>query len=59
MLDEGVRADAIVIDFSKVFDIVSHDKMLTKIAVTGVDLRADVWVKESLLRRSQRVRVDR
>ena len=32
--------------------------MLTKIAATGVDLRVVVWVKEFLLGRSQRVRVD-
>jgi hypothetical protein len=32
--------------------------MLTKIAVTGVDLRVVVWVEESLLRLSQTVRVD-
>jgi hypothetical protein len=29
-LDEGVRTDAIVIDFSRVFDLVPHDRLLTK-----------------------------
>ena len=57
-LDEGVRADAIVIDFSKAFDLVPHDRLLTKIVATGVDLRVVVWVKELLLGRSQRVRLD-
>ena len=57
-LDEGVRTDAIIIDFSKAFDLVPHDRLLTKIAATGVDLRVVVWVKEFLLGRSQRVRVD-
>jgi len=33
--------------------------LVTKIAATGVDLRVVVWVKEFLLRRSQRVRADR
>jgi hypothetical protein len=50
-LDEGVRTDGIVIDFSKAFD-----RLLMKIAETGVDLRVVVWVKEFLLGRSQRVR---
>ena len=54
-----VRTDAIIIDISKAFDLVPHDKLLTKIASTGVDLMVVVWVKEFLLGRSQRVRVDR
>jgi len=56
-LDEGVRTDAIIIDFSKAFDLVPHDRLLTKIAGTRVDLRVIVWVKEFLLGHSQRVRV--
>jgi hypothetical protein len=54
-LDEGVRTDATVIDFSKAFDLVPHDRLLMKIAETGVDLRVVVWVKEFLLGRPQRV----
>jgi hypothetical protein len=57
-LDEGVRTDAIIIDFSKAFDLVPHNRLLTKIAETGVDLRVVVWIKEFLLGRSQRVRAD-
>jgi len=45
-LDEGVRTDAIIIDFSKKFDLIPHDRLLTKIVVTGVVLRVVVWVKE-------------
>ena len=57
-LDVGVRTNAIIIDFSKAFDLVPHDRLLTKIEATGVDLRVVVWIKQFLLRRSQRVRVD-
>ena len=57
-LDEGVRTGAIIIDFSKAFHLISHDRLLTKIAVTGVDLRVVVWIVEFLLGCSQRVRVD-
>jgi len=39
-------------------DLVSHDRELTKIAATGMDLRVVVWIKEFILGRSQRVRVD-
>ena len=52
-LDEGVRKDAIITDFSNAFDLVPHDRILTKIAATGVDLRVVVWAKEFLLGRSQ------
>ena len=41
--DEGVRTDAIIIDFSKAFDLVPHYRLLTKIAATGVDLRVVIW----------------
>ena len=44
--------------FFKGFRLVPHDRLLTKITATGVDLRVVVWVKEFLLGRSQRVRVD-
>jgi hypothetical protein len=47
-LDEEVKTGAIIIDFSKAFHLVPHDRLLTKIAATGLDLRVVVWVKESL-----------
>jgi hypothetical protein len=57
-LDEGVRADAIEKRSWYAFDLVPHDRLLTKIVATGVDLRVVIWVKEFLLWRSQRVRVN-
>jgi hypothetical protein len=48
-LDEGVRTDAIIIDFSKAFDLFPRDRPLMKITATRVDLRVVVWVKEFLL----------
>jgi len=56
-LDEGVGIDAIIIDFPKAFDLVPHDRLLTKLAVSAVDSRAVVWVREFLVGRTQRVRV--
>jgi len=50
-VDERVMKGMILIDLSKAFDLVPHDKLLTKIAATGVDLRVVVWVNESLLGR--------
>jgi hypothetical protein len=56
-LDEGARIDVIIIDFSKAFDSVPCDWLITKIVALGVDLRVVVWVREFLLGHSQKVRV--
>jgi hypothetical protein len=56
-MDNGERIDAIVIDFSKAFDLVPHDRLLTKIAISDVDSRVVAWVREFLLGRTQRVKV--
>jgi hypothetical protein len=58
-LDNGDRIDAIIIDFSKAFDLVPHGQLLTKIANSGVDSRVVVWIREFLLCRTRRVRVGR
>jgi hypothetical protein len=36
-MDEGIRTDAIIIDFSKAFSLLPHDRVLKKIAANGVD----------------------
>jgi hypothetical protein len=56
-LDNGDRVDAITIDFLKAFDLVPHDRLLTKIAALGVDSRVVVWIREFLLGHTQRVTV--
>ena len=58
-LDEAVRLDARIIDFSKAFDLVPHDRLLKKIAASGVDSRVVVWIMEFTIDRSQKVRVGR
>jgi hypothetical protein len=47
-LDEGVRIDAIIIDFSKTFDLVPCDWLLIKIAASAVDSRTVGWVRKFL-----------
>jgi len=44
-----------IIDFSKDFDLVSYDRLLMKIASSGVDSRVVVWARS--FGRSQRVGV--
>jgi hypothetical protein len=53
-LYEGARINAIIIEFSKAFDLVLCDRLLTQTAASGVDSRVAAWVWEFLLRRSQR-----
>ena len=53
-LDEGVSVDAIIIDFSEAFDLVPLDRLLTKLAASGVDSRVVIWVKEFLVGRTQK-----
>jgi hypothetical protein len=52
-MDNGDRIDAIVIDFSKTFDLVPHYRLLMKIANAGVGSRAVAWVREFLLGSTQ------
>ena len=56
-LDEAVGIDGIIIDFSKVFVIIAHHWLLTKLAVSGLVSRVVVWVRAFLVSRSQRVSV--
>jgi len=56
-LDNGDKTDAIIVDFSKAYDLVPHGQLLTKIANSGMDSRVVVWIREFLLGRTQRVRV--
>jgi len=56
-LDERIGIDAIIIDFSKVFDLVPHARLLTKLVASVVDSRVLVWLMEFLVGRMQRVRV--
>jgi hypothetical protein len=56
-LDEVVGIDAIITDFSKAFDLVPHDRLLTQLAASCVDSRVAVWFREFLVGCTQRVRV--
>jgi len=56
-LDKGDRMDAIIVDFSKAFDLVPHGRLLVKIVDSVVDNRVVVWIREFLIGRTQRVRV--
>ena len=48
ILDVEDGIDAIIIDFCKAFDLVPHDRLLTKLAASGEDSRVVIWVREFL-----------
>jgi hypothetical protein len=56
-LDETARTDTIMIDYTEAFDLVLHDRQITKISTSEVDTRVDVWVRENLSGHTQRFRV--
>ena len=56
-LDNGDKIDAIIVGFSKAFELVPHGRLLNRIANSGVDSKVVVWIREFLLGRTQRVRV--
>ena len=56
-LDNGDKIDAIIVDFSKAFDLVPHGRLLTKIANSGEDSKVVVWIREFVLGRTHGVSV--
>ena len=57
-LDKGGGINAIIIDFSKAFDLDAQDRLLTKLAASGMDSKVIVWVREFLVCRTLRVKVE-
>jgi hypothetical protein len=47
--DKGNRMDAIIVDFSKAFDLVPNGRLLVKTADMGFDNRVVVWIREFLI----------
>jgi len=42
-LDEGAKIDAIIVDYSKAFELVPCGRLLMKISASSVDFRVAVW----------------
>ena len=52
------QCDTVVMDFSKAFDKVSHDRLIYKLDRAGIDRQARNWIKSFLSGRSQKVIID-
>ena len=57
-LDEGGQTDAILLDFSKAFDVVPHKRLLLKLHYYGIRGKTLAWVENFLSNRTQQVAVD-
>ena len=55
---KGKQVDAIVMDFSKAFDKVAHNRLLHKLNRYGIQGKAADWIKVFLSGRSQQVVLD-
>ena len=55
---KGKQTDAVVMDFSKAFDIVPHGSLLSKLSYYGVRGSVLKWIDNFLLGRRQHVSVD-
>ena len=50
--------DIIYLDFSKTFDKVPHDRLLSKVRAHGIDGKVLRWIRSWLSNRQQRVTVN-
>ena len=54
-IDQGDQVDLAILDFSKVFDTVPHQRLLNKLKFCGIDGLALTWISSFLTTRSQSV----
>jgi hypothetical protein len=58
VIEAGGQIDALLLDFSKAFDLVPHHHLLDKLTRLQVDPQLILWIHSFLSGRTQRVRVD-
>lgn len=56
-LDEGTAVDLVLFDFSKAFDVVSHDILLDKLSLLGIHTDLVAWTRAFLIGRTMTVAV--
>ena len=57
-LNRKGQIDAVLLDFSKAFDKVDHEKLLTKLLSLGIGASLHLWIRSFLSNRTQTVLVD-
>ena len=58
ILDKQGQADVIIMDFSKAFDLVPHQRLLLKLRHFGISGTLHAWIKNFLTQRTQQVVLD-
>ena len=56
-VDDGKLVDVILFDYSKAFDVVNHEILLTKLCHVGIDGHILAWISSFLSQRSMQVSV--
>ena len=57
-MDQRHQVDLIMLDFSKAFDTVAHNKLLLKLEYFGIQLHTYSWIRTWLTNRTQKVVVE-
>ena len=57
-MDNNIQTDVLILDFSKAFDTVAHQRLLKKIEFYGISDNTNAWIKTWLTTRTQKVVVD-
>ena len=57
-LDHKDEVDVGILDFSKAFDVVPHQRLMRKLRLYGIEGKTSGWISEFLLGRTQSVLVD-
>ncbi|MCG8035226.1 MAG: reverse transcriptase family protein, partial [Candidatus Thiodiazotropha taylori] len=57
-LDKGIQTDMIILDFSKAFDRVPHQRLLKKVHHYGIRGQTYCWIEQFLKGRTQKVLVE-
>ena len=57
-LDKREQLDLLILDFSKAFDKVEHQRLLYKLNIYGIEGKINKWIENWLVTREQRVVID-
>ena len=57
-MDQHYQVDLIMLDFSKAFDTIAHNKLLLKLEHYGIQSNTHLWLQAWLTNRTQKVVVE-
>ena len=57
-IDQKKQVDIIILDFSKAFDTVAHNKLISKLQNYGIQGKTNKWISKWLKTRNQKVVID-